>query len=30
MKACGKVNFRKINKLCKERNVVTEYYLTQK
>lgn len=30
MEACGKVNFKKIIKLYKERNVITEHYLTQK
>lgn len=30
MEACGKVNFKKISKLYKERNVITEHYLTQK
>lgn len=27
MKACSKVNFRKINKLCEKRNVITEYFI---
>ena len=30
IEACGKINFKKFSKLYKERNLITEHYLTQK